>query len=223
MRTFIAVLLLAACVSAVSIQKRGRDLRYNPNSACGALSSCGQCTNINFCLWHKSESFCASASSIPAGEKFSYIQHSCDVNDPDSNAAAAQFTDAELERPVMMQPPNVATDDEAHIFQGAFPKPDYGMGELGYVAYGLDAPGNYGQGAMNTPRNECAGDPLHGCLEKPVIVPRGSAYHGGGNTETGYASGYSDSEHPGNDNHLPPPTVPVFLQEKEFMSPHYSN
>jgi hypothetical protein len=210
MRVFVAVFLLSAYISAVSIQY-ARDRRFDPNSSCGGLRSCGQCTNVNFCVWHKYESFCMDADSAQHNpDKGSFIQHSCDVHDENEDDDAARFTAAELERPVMMQPPNVATDDEAHIFQGAFPKPDYGMGELGYVAYGLDAPGNYGQGAMNTPRNECAGDPLHGCLEKPVIVPRGSAYHGGGNVETGYASGYSDSEHPGTDNHLPPPSIPDF-------------
>lgn len=159
-----------------------------------------------------------------------YAQNSCDVASPDDMGAASQFTAAELERPVMMQPPNVATDDEAHIFQGAFPKPDYGMGELGYVAYGLDAPGNFGQGPLNTPRNECAGDPLHGCLEKPVIVPRGSAYHGGGEVQTGYESGYSDAEHPGSDNHLPPPAMPGnyqhflhLIEEDAYITPKFHN
>ena len=67
----------------------------------------------------------------------------------------------------------VYAQDEAHIFQGDFPRPDYGMGELGYKLQGLDprAGFEHNTNSANSPAVGCDGVPLAGCLEKPVIVP----------------------------------------------------
>jgi hypothetical protein len=170
--------------------------KATPGGGCGGLGSCGSCTSISFCMWHV-HGGCHADTSVKSTEVYNYYKGNC-------NQLAGDWTDVggvashipknlnmqmkgEREEdtynyhPLMMQPPAIANQDEAHIFQGPYPKPDYGKGELGYKLHGLDPNMNRDRHAdkdpMNTPRHECAGDPLSGCLEKPVIVPVGVYSH----------------------------------------------
>jgi len=148
--------------------------KTTPGTGCAALVECGSCTKVNFCMWHKQKGSCHAESQVADNEKYSFFQHHC-------GETAGDFVGADLddhamtEHPFMMQPPNIANEDEAHIFQGAWPKRDYGLGELGYQLYGKHAYGSdVGQENRYNPRNPCPNQPLEGCLEKPVIVPRGA-------------------------------------------------
>jgi len=225
---FVAVIALASAVSQRSLtpghrfkaRKAEAGQKYTPGGGCNALSTCASCTSIKFCMWHKSGA-CHSESSVPSGQVYNYYQGSCghlagdwtDVNgaelaQPDAAAAAAAAAATEdfSYRPLMMQPPAIANQDEDHIFQGGLPRPDYGMGELGYKLQGMDPYSGTQKDWSNTPRNGCAGDPLRGCLEKPVILPG----QGGGD--------YKESE---NFRQKPNTKKMGSIDDDDFVKPHW--
>lgn len=169
---------------------------------CSSLSNCDSCVSINFCMWSAKAKNCESEQRMANKNVYEYVQGSCDkkagdwlelgggvveVAEGQQNAAAQQNADAVamvrkskhggddtyIYHPLMMQPPAIASQDEDHIFQGPFPRPDYGMGELGYKLQGVQI-NRAGADESNTPRKQCPGNPLGGCLEKPVIIPQGA-------------------------------------------------
>lgn len=169
-------------------------------NSCASLAACETCTGISFCMWHK-DGYCDSEAHVAGKEIYNYFQGSCSKragdwleigagmeqagssNSAATNAEAAAIVaasnhggdDTYQYQPLMMQPPAIASQDEDHIFQGPFPRPDYGMGELGYKLQGIHM--NHQGDESNTPRHQCPGNPLNGCLEKPVIVPQGGVHY----------------------------------------------
>jgi len=168
--------------------------KNTPGTGCGSMTACDSCTAITFCLWKKKtatvagacvseiEVIAANAVLEAAGKItniYGYYKDSCtQLAGEWTNAAlpASQQTGVDLVAtednfntpPLMLQPNSIASQDEARIFQGGFPRSGYGLGELGYKAQGI-TPGQMTQ--QNYPASDCPGAPLTGCLHKPVIVP----------------------------------------------------